>query len=97
MFAYRTSISSNGSDNEQEIKGDKELKGKGLAGANGRNGDAAGHEGVKNALKSERSAYGCRNLSCNISRHLRPGKVTERGECDGEGWIKMSSGDVTSG
>lgn len=93
---YRAGISGNSGDNEQEIESNYELKSESLASANGRNSNAAGHERVENALEGEWSANGGRNLCSYVRRHLDPGKVAQRCECNRQWRVQMSAGDVAS-
>lgn len=94
QFSNGASVGGDGGDDEEEIEGDEELEGEGLAGADGGNSDSTVHEGVEDSLESEGSADGSGNLGGDVGGDLNPGEVAENGEGYGEGGVEMRPGDV---
>lgn len=91
---YRTGIGGDGGDDEKEIEGDDELDKESLGGADGGDGDAAGEEGMVDALEGERGAYGGRHLRGDVRGDLHPREVAEHREGDGERRVEVGARDV---
>lgn len=62
-----------------------------------RDGDAAGHVRVEDALESEGGADGGGDLGRHVGGDVDPREVAKRGEGDGEGWVEVGPRDVARG
>lgn len=95
-LADGASISSNGGDDEEEVKSDDELGEEGLCGGDGGvgDGDPAGEERVEDALEREARADGGEGLDGHVGGHLEPGEVAQRRERDGQRRVQVRARDV---
>lgn len=94
---YGTSVSGNCGDNKQEVEGDDELEGEGLAGFDAGRGESntAGHEGMEDGLEGEGGTDGTRDLGGDVTGDVGPGEVAQRGEGKRQGRVQVRPRDVS--
>jgi hypothetical protein len=93
---YGAGVGCDGGDDEEEVERNDELGEEGLGGGDGDvgHGDAAGEEGVEDALERVAGADGAQDLDGHVGGHLQPGEVARRRERDGQRRVQVRAGNV---